>query len=223
SCFPYRVDFEKLWQRCETVSILNQQVINLSTEDSLLILCLQIVKDAHFRQEKLKQVYDIAQLIKNSKLNWKLVIQRARDLGSERLLLFGLGIANRLLQVEMPEELQQKIEDDLIVNLYLDSVVEELFAKKDKQHQLFGIFRHGLIQGLYGFILRAFILLDNSKLIGKHNRYLIGHLFSYIFKPNSNDLKYVSLPGFLYILYYLVRPIRLGLKFLNPSQKVSGA
>ncbi|MBE9212007.1 lasso peptide biosynthesis B2 protein [Plectonema cf. radiosum LEGE 06105] len=221
SCFPYRVDFEQLWQRCETVSILNQQVINLSMEDLLLILCLQIVKDAHFRQEKLKQVYDIAQLINNSKLNWKLVIQRARDLGSERLLLFGLGIANRLLQVEMPEELQQKIEDDLIVNLYLDSVVEQLFAKEDKQHQLFGIFRQGFIYGIYGFILRAFILLDNSKLIGKHNRYLIGHLFSYIFNPNSNDLKYVSLPGLLYILYYLVRPIRLGLKFLNPRLKIN--
>ena len=34
SCFPYKVDFEQLWQRCETVSILNQQLSNLSTEDS---------------------------------------------------------------------------------------------------------------------------------------------------------------------------------------------
>ena len=56
SWFPYQVDFDQLWQRCKTVSILNQQVTNLSTEDSLLILCLQIVKDAHHRQEKLKQV-----------------------------------------------------------------------------------------------------------------------------------------------------------------------
>ena len=217
SCFPYRVDFEQLWQRCETVSILNQQVTNLSTEDSLLILCLQVVKDAHYRQEKLKQVYDIAQIIKNQKLDWEVVIQRARDLGSERLLLFGLGIANRLLQVEIPEELQQKIEDDLIVKFYLNRVVEQLFSKEDTQHQLFGIFEQGLMQGLYGFILRALMLLERSNW-GKHNRYLFGHLISYIFKPNSNDLEYVSLPGFLYILYYLVRPIRLGLKFLNPHK-----
>ncbi|MBV6623084.1 MAG: lasso peptide biosynthesis B2 protein [Rivularia sp. (in: Bacteria)] len=216
SCFPYQVDFEQLWQRCETVSILNQQVTNLSREDTLLILCLQIVKDAHHRQEKLKQVYDIAQLINNQKLDWETVIQRARDLGSERLLLFGLGIANRLLQVEIPQELQQKIENDLIVKLYLNQVVKHLFNQNNKQKNVFGIFQQGLIQGLYGFILRALMLLDNYKLIGKHNRYLFGHLISYIFKPNSNDLKYVSLPGFLYILYYLVRPIRLGLKFLNP-------
>ncbi len=216
SCFPYRVDFEQLWQRCETVSILNQQVTNLSAEDSLLILCLQIVKDAHYRQEKLKQVYDIAQIIKNQKLDWEVVIQRARDLGSERLLLFGLGIASRLLQVEIPEELQQNIEKDLIVKLYLNQVVKQLFRHSNKQRNVFGIFQQGFIQGLYGFVLRALMLLDNSQFVGKHNRYLIGHLINYIFKPNSNDLEYVSLPGLLYILYYLVRPIRLGLKFLNP-------
>jgi hypothetical protein len=215
SCFPYRVDFEQLWQRCETVSILNQQVTNLSAEDSLLILCLQIVKDAHYRQEKLKQVYDIAQIIKNQKLDWEVVIQRARDLGSERLLLFGLAIASRLLQVEIPEELQQKIEKDLIVKLYLNQVVKQLFRHSNKQRNVFGIFQQGFIQGLYGFVLRALMLLDNSQFVGKHNRYLIGHLINYIFKPNSNDLEYVSLPGLLYILYYLVRPIRLGLKFLN--------
>jgi hypothetical protein len=218
SCFPYRVDFEQLWQRCETVSILNQQVTNFSAEDSLLILCLQIVKDAHYRQEKLKQVYDIAQLINNSKLDWKVVIQRARDLGSERLLLFGLGIANRLLKVEIPQELQQKIENDLIVKLYLNQVVKQLFSHSNQQNSVFGIFQQGFIQGLFGFVLRALMLLDNSKLIGKRNRYLFVHLIGYIFKPNSNDLEYVSFPGFLYILYYLVRPIRLGLKFLNPSQ-----
>ncbi len=215
SCFPYRVDFEQLWQRCETVSILNQQVNNLSAEDSLLILCLQIVKDAHYRQEKLKQIYDIAQLINNHNLNWELVIQRARDLGSERLLLFGLAIASRLLQVEIPEELQQKIENDLIVKLYLNQAVKQLFSQS-KQNNLFGIFQQGLIQGLYGLILRALVLMDNSNFLAEHNRYLVGHLFSYIFKPNSNDLEYVSLPRFMYVLYYLIRPIRLGLKFLNP-------
>ena len=218
SCFPYRVDFEQLWQRCQTVSILNQQVTNLSGEDSLLIQCLQIVKDAHYRQENLKQVYDIAQLINNQKLDWEVVIKQAQDLGSERLLLFGLAIASRLLQVKIPEELQQKIENDLIVKLYLNQVVKQLFSQNNKQKSVFGIFQQGFIQGLYGFILRALMLLERSKFFGKHNRYLVGHLISYIFKPNSNDLEYVSLPGLLYILYYLVRPIRLGSKFLNPHK-----
>ena len=201
---------------------MNQQLSNLSTEDSLLILCLQIVKDAHYRQEKLKQVYDIAQVIKNNKLDWEVVIQRAKDLGSERLLLFGLAIASRLLQVAIPQELQQKIEKDLIVKLYLNQVVRQLFSHSNKQNNVFGIFQQGFIQGLCGLILRTLMLMDNYNFIGKRNRYLVGHLISYIFKPNSNDLEYVSFPEFLYILYYLVRPIRLGLKFLNPSQKVPG-
>ena len=162
SYFPYRVDFQQLWQRRETVSILNQQVTLLSTEDSLLILCLQIVKDAHHRQEKLKQIYDIAQLIKNPKLDWKVVIQQAQNLGSERLLLFGLGIANQLLQVEIPSQLKQNIAGDWIVNLYLARVVKQFFSKENKQD-----------------ILRALILLERSKFFGKHNRYLFGYSINY--------------------------------------------
>ena len=68
----------------------------------LLILCLQIVRDAHFRQKKLKQVYDIAQLINNRKLNWKLLIQLAKDSGNERLLLFGLAIACFAVTTSLP-------------------------------------------------------------------------------------------------------------------------
>ena len=126
---------------------------------------MQIVKDAHYRQEKLKQIYDIAELIQNKNLDWKLVIQRAKDLGSERLLLFGLAIASRLLQAEIPEELQQKIENDWIVKLYLNQVIKQLFNQNKKQNKVFGIFQQGLIQGLYGFILRALMLLDKSNLI----------------------------------------------------------
>jgi ribosome-associated translation inhibitor RaiA len=117
SCFPYRLNFPELWQRCQTISILNQKVRTLSPEDLLLILCLQIVKDAHYRQEKLKQVCDIAELVRTSSLNWELVIQQSQNLSSERLLLFGLALAQQLLQVEIPLEIKQKIAIDRIVNL----------------------------------------------------------------------------------------------------------
>ena len=62
-CFPYRVDFSELWQRCQTISILNQPVRVLSPEDLLLILCVQICKDVHYRQERLIKICDIAELI----------------------------------------------------------------------------------------------------------------------------------------------------------------
>jgi ribosome-associated translation inhibitor RaiA len=221
SCFPYRLDFSDLWQRCQTISILNQKVITLSPEDSLLILCLQIVKDAHYRQEKLKQVCDIAELVRTSSLNWELVIQQSQNLSSERLLLFGLALAQQLLQVEIPLEIKQKIASDRIVNRYLSHVTEQLFTIDDRQKKIFGLFDRGLMPGLYGFTLRGLMLLDRSKFLGKHNRYLVGHLFSYMFAPNSRDLEYIYLPPYLYFLYYLIRPIRLISKLSKSSSKTN--
>ncbi|NJL10433.1 MAG: nucleotidyltransferase family protein [Calothrix sp. SM1_7_51] len=108
SCFPYHLDFQSYWQRCQSVSILNQKVITLCPEDLLLILCVQIVKDTHYRQEKLKQICDISELIRNSSINWEVVIERARSVGSERLLLFGLAIAQQLLGIELPWKFTNK-------------------------------------------------------------------------------------------------------------------
>lgn len=221
SCFPYRLDFSCLWQRCQTISIFNQKVITVSPEDLLLILCLQIVKDAHYRQEKLKQVCDIAELVRTSSLNWELVIQQSQNLSSERLLLFGLAVARELLQIEIPLEIKQKIASDRIVNRYLSHVKEQLFTVDNRQNKIFGLFDRGLIPGLYGFTLRGLMLLERSKLLGKHNRYLLRHLFSYMFAPNSRDLEYISLPLYLYFLYYLVRPIRLISKLWKSSSKIN--
>lgn len=221
SCFPYRLEFQELWQRRQTVSIFNQQVNNLSPEDLLLILCVQIVKDTHYRQEKLKQVYDIAELIRNSSLNWEFIIQQGKALGSERLLLFGLAITQQLLKVEIPLNINQKIASDRIVNWYLNHVQKRLFTTDNKQDKVFGIFRQGLLAGLYGFVLRALMLLERSKFISKHNKYLVGHLLSYMFTPNSRDFEYVYFPPYLYFLYYLIRPIRLISKFFNLSLKTN--
>jgi len=220
SCFPYRLEFQALWQRRQTVSIFNQQVNNLSPEDLLLILCVQIVKDTHYRQEKLKQICDIAELIRNSSLNWEFIIQQGQALGSERLLLFSLAITQQLLKVEIPLNIKQKIARDRIVNWYLDHVQKRLFTLDNKQETVFGIFRQGLLTGLYGFALRALMLLERSN-TGKHNKYLVGHLLSYMLTPNSRDFEYVYLPPYLYFLYYLIRPIRLTSKFFNLSSKTN--
>ncbi|MGB7443771.1 MAG: lasso peptide biosynthesis B2 protein, partial [Coleofasciculaceae cyanobacterium] len=151
-CFPYRVDFPQLWQRCQTISILNQPVNVLSPEDLLLILCVQIFKDVHYRQERLIKICDIAELIGTNCLDWGVVSQQAQIKGSERLLLFGLGITQQLFGVEIPLEFQQKITNDRVVYSYINHASQHLFPTTDKQKQikqrgLFAIFRLGLLSG----------------------------------------------------------------------------
>jgi|GEM_PF-621347 hypothetical protein len=220
-CFPYKLDFPQLWQRCQTVSILNQQVVNLSPEDLLLILCVQIVKDAHYRQEKLNKICDIAEIIRASSLNWELVTQQSQNLGSERLLIFGLAIARELLEVELPLQIHQKIANDFVVQKYVSAIVKQLFIIENKHEKVFGIFQQGLLQGLYAFLLRGLMLADSYNILGKHNRYLAKHLIRYIISPNSRDLGFIHLPNYLNFLYYLIRPVRLAYKFFHPSGTTS--
>lgn len=217
SCFPYDVDFQKLSQRCQMTSLLSQQVTHLCPEDLLLILCIQIVKDTHHRQERLIQICDIAALIQTSLIDWKAVNQQAQTLGSERSLWFGLSIAKELLGIEIPLQLEQKITSDLVVNLYIKHILEQLFTTVNKQQRVFGIFYKGLLPGLYGFLLRGLMLLQTSAITGKHNRKLVKHLLDYVLTPNSRDLQYVSIPRHLHFLYYFIRAIRLAGKFVNSS------
>lgn len=219
SCFPYKLDFQQLWLRRSSVSILNQQVTNLSPEDLLLILCVQMVKDANLRKEKLNKICDIAELIRTSELDWELVIQQSQNMGSERLLIFGLALARELLEVELPSQINQKIATSIIVHWYTKSVIKQLF--NNKQEQVFGIFQQGLIQGLYAFLLRGLMIVDSSNMLGKHNRYLVKHLPSLIISPNSRDLEFISIPRYLHFLYYLVRPVRLGFKFFHRLNKTN--
>ncbi|AFY43906.1 nucleotidyltransferase family protein [Nostoc sp. PCC 7107] len=220
ACFPYRVDFPNLLQRSQKISLLNQSIIHLSPEDLLLILCVQIVKDAHYRQERLIQICDIAAVIHNSSLDWEYVKQQTEIYNCKKLLFFGLGLTIKLLDITIPLEINQKIADDRVVNSYINHICKNLFTISDEQKRIFGIFDKGLWAGIYGFIIRALILSDSSNLFGKHNRTLVKHLLSYILTPNSRDLEYVSLPQQLYFVYYFVRPMRLALKFWSPAGKL---
>jgi Uncharacterised nucleotidyltransferase len=221
SCFPYRVDFQNLWSRCDTIAIFdNDQLLpNLSPEDTLLVLCLEIVKDSHFRQEKLKQICDIVALSCNSSICWETVENHAKNMGGERLLWFGLSITKLLFQIKFPLKIQKEINQDMIVRLYVNHIIKQLFYTDNKQKKLFSIFDRGLIAGLYGFFLRGLMLLEPSNVLSRNNRKLVLHLLSHTFSPNSKDLEFIALPKSFYFLYYLIRPFRLSLKFCRPSNR----
>ncbi|NJL10432.1 MAG: hypothetical protein HC908_10415 [Calothrix sp. SM1_7_51] len=110
-------------------------------------------------------------------------------------------------------EIHQQVANDKIVKLYLNHIIQELFSTDNKQQQVFSIFSQGLIAGLYGFLLRGLMLLEPSALLGQRNIELVKHLLFYVISPNSRDLEFVAFPKYLDFLYYLVRPVRLCLKF----------
>ena len=93
SAFKFPVD--RIWERRQRVSIGGRQLLSLSSEDLLLVLCLHGA--THF-WERLGWIADVAALVSREvNLNWEQVIADAANSGNRRMLSLGLSLANKLL------------------------------------------------------------------------------------------------------------------------------
>jgi hypothetical protein len=125
SFFLFQLDFEYLWQRIELVDILGTEVSSLQPEDLLLVLCVHGSKHGW---EKLGWICDVAEFVLvHQEVEWTLIIEQAKKLGCERMLLMGLTLANNLLDTPLPEIVHQSIEADPKSTLLVAQVYEELF------------------------------------------------------------------------------------------------
>ncbi len=121
--FP--LDHERLWERHTFASIAGKKVIHLSAEDNLLFLCVHGSRD---RWRNLSLICDIAELIRiYPNINWRQVIEQARILGCNRRLLLGLFLANNLLGTDLPEEILQKIAEEVEIKFLAIKVYQEMF------------------------------------------------------------------------------------------------
>jgi putative nucleotidyltransferase-like protein len=105
--FSFAFDLDQMWQRLETIRLLEEPVQTLSAEDSLLVLCAHGSKHAWTR---LGWVCDVAQLVSHrDDLNWDLVIKRANELGLLRMVRVGLQLATELAGLELPGAVADKM------------------------------------------------------------------------------------------------------------------
>lgn len=136
SYFPLPLDFERLWQCLEPVSLAETTVATFSPEDLLLILCVQVAKDCWERQEKLEQlakVCDIAELLRTHQaLDWGKIMEQASKLGSVRMLFLSLFLASDLLGAALPQEVLLKIQADSVAISLAAQVCNHLFQEADR-------------------------------------------------------------------------------------------
>lgn len=104
-CFT--LNSENMWKRLEQVPLFDTPVSNLHSEDLLLYLC---VHGTQHSWERLLWICDISQLIKiHQAMDWARVIEQAHKLGTQRILLLGLFLANSLLGAELPNVVRTHI------------------------------------------------------------------------------------------------------------------
>ena len=125
SFFLFQLDFEYLWKRLEPISLFGTEVPNLHPEDLLLILCVHASKHGW---ERLGWICDVAQFVLvYQQMDWKLLIEQAKTLGCERMLLIGLLLAQQLLGIYLPEPIHQSIEANPTSKLLAMQVRQGLF------------------------------------------------------------------------------------------------
>ena len=190
------LDLERLRGRLRYAPLGGELVPMLSPEDTLLILCAHGFKHLW---ERLGWVCDVAELIRSyPDMQWGWIVTRAEALGGERMLLLGLLLANDLLGASLPGWLLQKAHGDPMVKALAKRVCRRLFRGAEGFA--------GLFEGDAYF--RPLHLKMKERLVDKL-RYCVRATI-----PNVEDWKLLPLPGFLFPLYYALRPIRLGRKYL---------
>src|SRR5581483_1714373 len=131
--FSFPLATERLFERIGPVSFDGGTVNCLSPEDLLLILCVHGSKHSWRR---LDWVCDISEIIcRYQKIDFELVMKRARRLGVERMLFLGLFLATDLLEAPLPESVLQKLHTEPVVKSLAAKVIGQLFTEADDPTQ----------------------------------------------------------------------------------------
>ena len=190
-------NFEALWQRCQLYSIGSKEQKSFSWEDLLVILAIQIFKDAYNGSLQLLKICDLNQVISSGQSwDWQQITQQNQGWKkeTETPVLFALCLTQQLFGTKLSPEIKQRIKISPLIGLSASRIRQQIFARNNIEKTL-----HNLIARLFFVLLmkKAFPL-----------RFLLGQLIRLIIEPNQGDKEFVSLPKYLEFLYYFVRPIR---------------
>ena len=108
--YPRPMPIAQLFSRRRQVLLDGQPVPALSLEDELVLNCIHGAK--HF-WERLMWVSDIAAIVvRHPEIDWARARTAAKEVGSERMLRFGLQLGAVLLGVKLPEEMAKEVARD---------------------------------------------------------------------------------------------------------------
>jgi Uncharacterised nucleotidyltransferase len=202
--FPSPVNFEYLTTRLRRIVLAGTEVPNLSPEDTLLMLAVQIAKDIGSRYFQLAKICDVAELLRAyPHLDFSQILGQARRLGGERMLLFNLGLTNNLVGVALSQEVVCKM------RCYpsLDGLVE--YARQQFFYDGERIVSDQRTVDQFRWAVRERL---RDKIYPYYLRYLHDVIINIII-PCALDRRLLPLPGRLSFLYYLIRPVRLARKY----------
>ena len=188
------------WSSKEQVYLRSTAVQSISAETLLLFLCAHGAKHSW---SHLKFLIDIAELIRSRPdLNWDLIEEQSEKLGSKKVLFLGLYLCQELLGTVLPDSLVRQLQANQLIKKLALRVQQQAFLPNDQANNAFG--NDDIYIGTLSF---------------KEQLWLY---FRVLVAPTPIELTMISLPRWLFSLYYLLRPIRLFIKYalMQPKKKL---
>ncbi|MEM7500475.1 MAG: nucleotidyltransferase family protein [Pseudomonadota bacterium] len=204
--FSYPLTDPTLWDRTVKRAVGGRPVASFSDDDLLILLCVHGMKDGW---TLLKWVCDLAQLVRaRAGSDWDALLARAEELHARKRLLFGLCLANTVFDAPVPERLLAPIENSKALSFAIDEISGQLVGDEETT--------------TLGNRVKLFLRTDDT-LADQAKRVLVylGAYARVIFSPTGSDQQAVSLPKPLAFGYYIVRPVRLLLKYALRPRKLA--
>lgn len=169
---------------------------DFSPEDLFLLLCVHGGKDYW---ERLSWIADVAEAIRRyPRTDWPQLLREARECGAERMVLFGFHLAREFLDADLPSEIRERCESDRALPALVERATRQLFQDDDARH-------HPVRSALFHMAIR--------ERVSDRFRYAARFVWV-VMTPTEKEWSRLSLPEGLFFLYYFLRPVRLGLKYL---------
>jgi hypothetical protein len=188
--YAFGLDVESLWNRITSMPFCGRDVLSMSTEDLLIVLCLHGSKHNWYR---LAWICDVAEVMRaNPELRWDEIMGRINTLHIARAVLLGLDLAGSLLDTPLPEQVSSAIRRDRGVRRVSSLIKKRLFARSRN----------------LGPLESAVLFFMTRERLQNQVPHLLYSLRRAV-TPNEADARVFSLPDSLYFLYYPLRAMRL--------------
>jgi hypothetical protein len=186
------LDTEEFWQHLQPFSLHGTNILALSPEDHLLLLCINGYKHTW---QKLSDICNIAGIIGNyPKMDWKRLLGQAERWRIRRILYLPLLLTRDMLETPLPEEILSAVTDDRVIKWLSSKLSKNCLLKND------GLISDASSAPSYLWTTAVYNLLISEY---KHNGIF------YWLTPNLEDREFLKIPSSISWLYYLLRPIRL--------------
>jgi len=188
--YAFGLDIESLWGQLRRIPFCGREVLGLSPEDLLVILCLHGSKHCW---ERLGWVCDIAEVVRASpNLNWEKILAKNAANDISGAVLLGLDLARNLLDARLPAPVLAAIDADRRIRRVSRLIQRRLFDRTRK----LGLLEKATI---------CFMTQDHLRNRFPH----LAYSFHKAVTPNRADTSSHVLPSCLYFLYYPLRAVRL--------------